>query len=217
MSRNAILAAAIVAVGLTAATSADAQFRRGQSPSLTLFSEPNMNGSSRVLTYDNSNVRDIGFEDRTVSLVAVGRWEVCHGRDFRGDCRIVEGEVRDLGPFSNGISSVRLVGGWGFNDPGYGNPGNPGNPGWGNPGNPGWGGGPGEPSWARYSGQSVRGSETVFFPGRIIDPRCRPGDRNCTVPADQRSADGFCRAQGLSQAVYYSASRRGSLTDVLCR
>jgi hypothetical protein len=217
MSRNAILAAAIIALGITAATSADAQFRRGQTPSLTLFSEPHMNGSSRVVTSDIASVRDIGFEDRTVSLVAVGRWEVCHGRDFRGDCRIVEGEVRDLGPFANGISSVRLVGGWGFSDPGYGNPGGPGwgNPGWGNPGGP--GPAPGIPGWGQYSGQSVRGSETVFFPGRISDPRCRPGDRNCSVPADQRAADGFCRAQGLSQAVYFSASRRGSLTDVLCR
>lgn len=39
-----------------------------------------------------------------------GRWEVCTDAEFRGRCRIVEGDVRFLnGGFNDNISSLRPV------------------------------------------------------------------------------------------------------------
>jgi hypothetical protein len=195
-----LLAAATLAAGVAgsiAATSAQAQsWGSNRGPSLTMFSEEHFRGDQRTITSDLNDFRRIDFENVADSLVAVGTWEVCHGFDYRTDCRLVEGEVPVLGRWGNGLSSARYVG------PGSGG------------GNPGF---PGNPGWGQYQGQSVRGDGTTFFPGRITDPRCSPRDRRCSAPADQRSADSFCRAQGLSQAVFFGSSRRGGLTDVLCR
>ena len=166
----------------------------GGRPQLILFSGLNYTGQRLVITQDTPNLRDLNFDEASGSLVARGDWEVCLDPNYGTRCRTYSESIPDLRSFRGRISSVRYVGRGRFgNDGGYnGNFG----------GN--FGGGYGND---RYSGQSVTGRTTVFFPGSI----------QTNSGSGRVSGDDFCRRQGLSGAVFSDTDRNGNLADVLCR
>jgi hypothetical protein len=82
--------------------------------SITVYDSSNFRGSSREFTSEDRNLGRTPFNDRISSVRVQGRWEVCTDAEFRGRCRIVEGDVRNLsGGFNNSISSLRPVSGGG--------------------------------------------------------------------------------------------------------
>jgi hypothetical protein len=97
-----LLAAAAVLASLTPAAFA------GQ---LTLFSDGDFRGNQVTLRGDVPNLRDIGFNDRTSSLVIrSGTWQICEHKDFGGYCaELGPGEYRELSRFNDRISSAREV------------------------------------------------------------------------------------------------------------
>lgn len=84
--------------------------------SMTVYENSNFRGASREFTSEDRNLGRTPFNDRISSIRVQGRWEVCTDAEFRGRCRIIDGDVRNLsGGFNDSISSVRPVannGGW---------------------------------------------------------------------------------------------------------
>lgn len=76
---------------------------------LELYAGQRFSGQRLIVTEDVSNLRRLNFNDRAASLrVPRGEsWEICVNADY-DDCRVVTGDVADLGPLSREISSVRL-------------------------------------------------------------------------------------------------------------
>ncbi|VXA92124.1 beta/gamma crystallin-related protein [Brevundimonas sp. G8] len=82
--------------------------------SITVYENSNFRGASREFTSEDRNLGRTPFNDRISSLRVQGRWEVCTDAEFRGRCRVVEGDVRNLsGGFNDSISSMRPVRGGG--------------------------------------------------------------------------------------------------------
>ena len=82
--------------------------------SITVYENSNFRGASREFTGEDRNLGRTPFNDRISSVRVQGRWEVCTDAEFRGRCRIVEGEIRNLsGGFNDSISSMRPVRGGG--------------------------------------------------------------------------------------------------------
>lgn len=82
--------------------------------SITVYENSNFRGASREFTGEDRNLGRTPFNDRISSVRVQGRWEVCTDAEFRGRCRIVEGDVRNLsGGFNDSISSMRPVRGGG--------------------------------------------------------------------------------------------------------
>ena len=82
--------------------------------SITVYENSNFRGASRVFTSEDRNLGRTPFNDRISSVRVQGRWEVCTDAEFRGRCRVVEGDVRYLsGGFNDSISSMRPVRGGG--------------------------------------------------------------------------------------------------------
>ncbi|PZT98360.1 MAG: hypothetical protein DI624_08070 [Brevundimonas sp.] len=80
--------------------------------SITVYENANFRGASREFTSEDRNLGRTPFNDRISSMRVQGRWEVCTDAEFRGRCRVVEGNVRNLsGGFNDSISSVRPVSG----------------------------------------------------------------------------------------------------------
>ncbi|MFA6113134.1 MAG: beta/gamma crystallin-related protein [Sphingomonas sp.] len=79
---------------------------------LTLYPLHAMLGRGRVFTHDVRNLRAAGMNDRALSLVAGGRWQVCENANYRGRCKVVTGRVPNLSRYGLGwqISSIRYVG-----------------------------------------------------------------------------------------------------------
>lgn len=78
--------------------------------SITVYDDANFRGASREFTSEDRNLGRTPFNDRIKSMRVEGRWEVCTDAEFRGRCRIVEGDVRFLnGGFNDNISSLRPV------------------------------------------------------------------------------------------------------------
>ena len=78
--------------------------------SITVYENANFRGASREFTSEDRNLGRTPFNDRISSMRVEGRWEVCTDAEFRGRCRIVEGDVRFLnGGFNDSISSLRPV------------------------------------------------------------------------------------------------------------
>ncbi len=84
-----------------------------QAGELTLYSRPEFGGRNVTLQGPVRELSEIGFDDRTSSMVVrSGRWEVCAAPDFRGRCVVLErGEYPDLKRLDNRVSSIREVGG----------------------------------------------------------------------------------------------------------
>lgn len=82
--------------------------------SIVVYENSNFRGASREFTSEDRNLGRTPFNDRISSVRVQGRWEVCTDAEFRGRCRIVEGDIRNLiGGFNDSISSLRPVdGGW---------------------------------------------------------------------------------------------------------
>jgi len=61
-----------------------------QAPSvLTLFEGPRFNGPARVVAQDTPNVPALAGMAASVAIAGFGRWEVCDGVNYAGNCRIV--------------------------------------------------------------------------------------------------------------------------------
>jgi hypothetical protein len=82
--------------------------------SITVYENSNFRGASREFVGEDRNLGRTPFNDRISSVRVEGRWEVCTDAEFRGRCRIVEGDIRNLnGGFNDSISSMRPVRGGG--------------------------------------------------------------------------------------------------------
>jgi hypothetical protein len=76
---------------------------------ISLFSQPDFRGPQVTVRDSVRNITDLGFNDRTSSIVVQsGAWEVCEHKDFGGQCTVLErGQYPNLGRLGNAISSVR--------------------------------------------------------------------------------------------------------------
>lgn len=79
---------------------------------LTLFADSDFRGNQLTLNNNVTNLNDLGFNDRTSSIVVrSGTWQLCEHKDFGGYCaELRPGEYRTLSGFNDKISSVREVG-----------------------------------------------------------------------------------------------------------
>ena len=79
---------------------------------LTLFADSDFRGNQVTLSNNVSNLNDLGFNDRTSSIVVhSGTWQLCEHKDFGGYCaELRPGEYWTLSGFNDKISSVREVG-----------------------------------------------------------------------------------------------------------
>ena len=87
---------------------------------ISLFEAPGFGGRVVTLRASAPSVSNVGFNDRTSSIVVrAGRWEVCSDDEFRGDCAIFEaGQYPSLdGRFDKRVSSAREVNVVGANAP----------------------------------------------------------------------------------------------------
>ena len=57
-----------------------------------------------------SNLDDLNFNDAAHSLIAEGRWEICLDAGHAGACRVVQGQITDMGDWNGSISSARYLG-----------------------------------------------------------------------------------------------------------
>lgn len=79
---------------------------------LTLFADSDFRGNQVTLSNNITNLNDLGFNDRTSSIVVrSGTWQLCEHKDFGGYCsELRPGEYRTLSGLNDKISSVREVG-----------------------------------------------------------------------------------------------------------
>ena len=80
---------------------------------ISLFEDTGFSGRQVTLRSLVPSIGNIGFNDRTSSIVVrAGRWEVCSDDNFKGDCAIFEaGQYASLdGRFDKRISSLREIG-----------------------------------------------------------------------------------------------------------
>jgi hypothetical protein len=79
---------------------------------LTLFADSDFRGNQVTLSNIVTNLNELGFNDRTSSIVVrSGTWQLCEHKDFGGYCaELRPGEYRTLSGFNDKISSVREVG-----------------------------------------------------------------------------------------------------------
>lgn len=83
--------------------------------SITVYQDSNFRGRSMTFSEAIPDLRASGLNDRISSMqLRGGAWEVCTDARFRGDCRIVSGDVRNLErAFNDKISSLRPARGGG--------------------------------------------------------------------------------------------------------
>ncbi|MDQ2987739.1 MAG: beta/gamma crystallin family protein [Pseudomonadota bacterium] len=79
---------------------------------LTLFADSEFRGNQVTLSNSVANLNDLGFNDRTSSVVVrSGTWQLCEHANFGGYCaELRPGEYRFLSGFNDKVSSVREVG-----------------------------------------------------------------------------------------------------------
>lgn len=85
--------------------------RGGRGDAVQLFSGPRFEGAAISLSGDLRSLNEVGFNDRTGSIVIhEGRWEFCEHGDFRGQCVVFgPGRYPFLQGMNNRISSMRRV------------------------------------------------------------------------------------------------------------
>jgi len=93
--------------------------RRGDGPgyrddrggAVQLFAGPRFQGPEVALSGDMRTLNDVGFNDRTNSLIVRdGRWEFCDNGDYRGQCAVYgPGRYPSLDQLNGRISSIRRV------------------------------------------------------------------------------------------------------------
>jgi hypothetical protein len=76
-----------------------------------MFAGPRFEGQQFGLSGNLRTLNDVGFNDRTGSLIIrEGNWEMCEHADFRGQCAVYgPGRYPFLGEMNNRISSMRRV------------------------------------------------------------------------------------------------------------
>ena len=69
-------------------------------------------GSGHYMTVRHNipDLRRYGFDDRTRSLYATGRWMVCSKTYYHGKCRTYRGREGSLGSLNGRVSSIRFIG-----------------------------------------------------------------------------------------------------------
>jgi hypothetical protein len=87
--------------------------RRGddRDGAVQLFAGPRFQGPEVALSGDIRTLNDVGFNDRTNSLIVRdGRWEFCDNGDYRGQCAVYgPGRYPSLDQLNGRISSIRRV------------------------------------------------------------------------------------------------------------
>lgn len=83
--------------------------------SITVYEDSNFRGRSMSFNEAIPDLRNSGLNDRISSMqLRGGAWEVCTDARFRGDCRVVSGDIRNLDrAFNDKISSLRPARGGG--------------------------------------------------------------------------------------------------------
>lgn len=79
---------------------------------IVLYERRNADGRSVAISADVPDLRRMRFDDQAASVVIeAGRWELCTGAGYRGECQVMEpGEYPRLDrAFSRSISSLRAV------------------------------------------------------------------------------------------------------------
>lgn len=74
-----------------------------------LYDQPGFRGRSITVSDSASNLRDLGFNDRAMSIRARGRWRLCSDANYRGSCTTIRGDVEDLSRLGldRNLSSLR--------------------------------------------------------------------------------------------------------------
>ena len=74
-----------------------------------LYEQPGFRGRSVTVTEKSSNLRDLGFNDKAMSIRIRGTWQLCSDAGFRGQCVSIQGDQDDLGRYgiSRNLSSIR--------------------------------------------------------------------------------------------------------------
>jgi len=67
-------------------------------------------GHYMTVRHNIPDLRRYGYNDRTHSLYATGRWMVCSKTNYRGDCRTYRGRLGSLGSLGGRVSSIRFIG-----------------------------------------------------------------------------------------------------------
>ena len=109
----AVLAAPFAVVGVVQAQSAPAAER----DNIVLYGDTGFKGGSVKIMGPVENLQSIAADgldgtanDFAFSLRATGRWQVCMDAGYVTRCRVVEGDVADLGDDGGSISSILYVG-----------------------------------------------------------------------------------------------------------
>lgn len=80
---------------------------------VSLFEGTGFGGRQVTLRSASASINNIGFNDRTSSMVVrSGRWEVCSDDNFKGDCAVFEpGQYANIDDrFNKRVSSLREIG-----------------------------------------------------------------------------------------------------------
>jgi hypothetical protein len=62
-----------------------------------LYERTGFRGRSVTVTGEASNLRDLGFNDKAMSIRVRGTWQLCSDARFRGQCVSIRGDQDDLG------------------------------------------------------------------------------------------------------------------------
>ncbi len=164
---------------------------------VTLFERPNFGGAAMTLRGAENNVR-IPFMPR--SIIAEGAWRLCSDTGGRGRCLWVNSR-HPQSDRSPGINfQVRSA----FPQNGGGGGGN----------NGGW--------FGPVGGQTLRGTQSQYWPAPEINRRrvdACPNGQNGNSRCAAETADRFCRFAGWRSAQFHQQARisnRWFLSDVLC-
>lgn len=100
--------AAVAVAGLIVAPAFAQTAPRGEE--LTLYSATGLKGQKRVVTETSPNLSGADADNFAWSLSTKGRWEVCMDAGHRAGCRVVTGDIADLGTDGGAITSARYLG-----------------------------------------------------------------------------------------------------------
>lgn len=102
---------------MLAASAGQAQNAADHGDLIILYGDTGFAGEMAELRGSVQNLQEIpanGFDgtanDFAFSIKAKGRWEVCMDADFATRCRVIDGNVADLGEDNGSISSIRYIG-----------------------------------------------------------------------------------------------------------
>jgi hypothetical protein len=81
----------------------------GSRDTAILYEQTGFRGRSVTVDGSSSNLRELGFNDKAMSIRVRGSWQLCSDANFRGRCVSVQGDQDDLGRFGLGrnLSSIR--------------------------------------------------------------------------------------------------------------